>query len=328
MTTPSNKTPSAAQGDDAPRRGRRRRLYASEPATDTPPSPQTTTTDTPAAGTSTPDSTAETAASDTASRDAPAASGHAPGTDDVPPPPKADTTGKTSAERAAKSAAQSPAKPATGAGSETTTDCATDAPDATAAATDATSPDDQPAERIHPLPPPEVLDAERARPSSERAVVPRSRCIRSPALRRLKARQAIHDHALLAGGAMAIPVPLVDLAAEAAIQVRMVHRLTEIYGLDFAEERAKALVAAAIGGFSTGLAANGVLRFASYLLNFWTSAAASAAITYGIGRLFMHHFERGGRLEDLCPKTAARTLRQEGRSWRGSARARTAAASA
>lgn len=254
MTTPSNKTPSAAPGDDAPRRGRRRRLYASEPA-----------------------------------------------------------EGATTVPAAADSAADSDAC-ATDA--RATDACATDACATADSAPLAPSADDTAAERIQPLPSPEILDAERTAPS--RPAAPRAGCIRSPVLRRQKARQTIHDHALLAGGAMAIPVPLLDIAAEAAIQVRMVHRLSEIYGLDFAEERAKALVAAAIGGFSTGLAANGVLRFASYLLNFWTSAAASAAITYGIGRLFMHHFERGGRLEDLHPDTAARSLRQHARNWRRS----------
>lgn len=247
MTSSNNKTPAATQGDDAPRRGRRRRLYASEPAEDT-----------------------------------------------------------TTVPAAAQSAADGATNAATA------TDATSDP------ATVAASADNTPAEPIRPLPSPEILDAERATPSPERPAAPRAGYVRSPVLRRQKARQTIHDHALLAGGAMAIPVPLLDIAAEAAIQVRMVHRLSEIYGLDFAEERAKALVAAAIGGFSTGLAANGVLRFASYLLNFWTSAAASAAITYGIGRLFMHHFERGGRLEDLHPDTAARSLRQHARNWRGS----------
>lgn len=147
----------------------------------------------------------------------------------------------------------------------------------------------------------------------------RSHLPQSPLLRRLKADQAVRDHALLAAGAMVIPVPLLDMAAEAAIQVRMVKRLAEIHGVDFAEERAKALVAAALGGFSAGWAAGSLLRYASfatYFANFWPSALLSSAITYGIGHVFIQHFEKGGNLHDLAPESAARFLREKARSLR------------
>lgn len=175
-----------------------------------------------------------------------------------------------------------------------------------------------PAEKAQaPAAPPEALPAQptaSAPPSAGPCAPPRS-----PLLRSLKARQAIRDHALLAAGAMVIPVPFVDMAAEAAIQVRMVKRLAEIHGIDFAEERAKTLVAAAIGGFSAGWAAGNLLRYASfatYFANFWPSAILSSAITYGIGRLFSQHFERGGRLDDMAPETAAAALREKARSLR------------
>ena len=148
---------------------------------------------------------------------------------------------------------------------------------------------------------------------------------RSPLLRDIRSRQTIRDHALLAAGAMALAVPLVDMAAEAAIQVRMVKRLAEIHGVDFAEERAKTLVAAAIGGFSAGWAAGTLLRyasFASYFTNFWPSAALSSAITYGIGHLFAQHFSKGGQLDDLAPEVAADTLRAKARGLRERFRAK------
>lgn len=136
----------------------------------------------------------------------------------------------------------------------------------------------------------------------------------SPMLCLLKAKQAVRDHALLSGGAMVIPVPLLDMAAEAAIQVRMVKRLAEIYGVDFGEERAKTLVVAALGGFSAGWAAGSLLRYASfatYFTNFWPSAILSAAITYAIGQVFIHHFGKGGSLQDLSPEAAANILKEK-----------------
>jgi uncharacterized protein (DUF697 family) len=136
----------------------------------------------------------------------------------------------------------------------------------------------------------------------------------SPMLCLLKAKQAVRDHALLSGGAMVIPIPLLDMAAEAAIQVRMVKRLAEIYGVDFGEERAKTLVVAALGGFSAGWAAGSLLRYASfatYFTNFWPSAILSAAITYAIGQVFIHHFDKGGSLHDLSPEAAASILKEK-----------------
>lgn len=179
-------------------------------------------------------------------------------------------------------------------------------------------PSAEPAAAHQPVAPPPSAVAEALTDASATRA---SACHRSPLLRRLKGRQAIRDHALLAAGAMAIPVPLLDMATEAAIQVRMLKRLAHIHGVDFAEERAKALVAAAIGGFSTGWAAGSLLRyasFASYFTALWPSALLSSAITYGIGRLFEQHFERGGTFHDLSPDAAAQTLRDTARRLRRS----------
>ena len=137
---------------------------------------------------------------------------------------------------------------------------------------------------------------------------------RSPLLLRMKVNQAVHDHALLAGGAMVIPIPFLDMAAEVAIQIKMVRRLCELYGIDFAEERAKAMVAAVVGGVSAGWAAGRLLRYASfatYFSNFWPSAILSSAITYVIGQIFIHHFDAGGGLHDLDAKKAAGILREK-----------------
>jgi uncharacterized protein (DUF697 family) len=130
----------------------------------------------------------------------------------------------------------------------------------------------------------------------------------------MKVNQAVHDHTLLAGGAMVVPVPFLDMAIEAAIQIKMVRRLCELYGIDFAEERAKAVVAAVVGGVSAGWAAGRLLRYASfatYFSNFWPSAILSSAITYVIGQIFVHHFEAGGSLHDLDARTAVGILREK-----------------
>lgn len=179
-----------------------------------------------------------------------------------------------------------------------------------------------------PITTPVAATKSAALPATRPAVTAPRRSTRSPLLRDIRSRQTIRDHALLAAGAMVIPVPLVDMAAEAAIQVRMIKRLAEIYSVDFTEERAKTLVAAAIGGFSAGWAAATLLRYASftsYFINFWPSAALSSAITYGIGHLFAQHFSKGGHLDDLAPEVAADTLRAKAHSLRTRLRGKTTA---
>ena len=169
----------------------------------------------------------------------------------------------------------------------------------------------------------EALSAKSENPPSPPGTVVRGRALTqtlsSPMLRKLKAQQTLRDHALLAASAMIIPVPLLDTAAQAAIQTHMVKRLAEIYGVDFAEERAKVLVAAALGGFLAGWAAGTLLRYASfatYFISLWPSAMLSSGITYGIGHLFIQHFEKGGGMHDLAPDVAASALKEKARSLR------------
>lgn len=158
-----------------------------------------------------------------------------------------------------------------------------------------------------------IAAAEQVKIKAEPTYLPQ-RLHESPLLCRMKAKQAVRDHALLSGSTAAVPVPILDMVADAAVQVRMIKRLAEIYGIDFAEERAKTLAVAALGGFSAGWAAGGLLRYASFALyfaNFWPSAILSATITYAIGQVFIHHFEKGGGLQDLSPEGAASILKEK-----------------
>ena len=51
--------------------------------------------------------------------------------------------------------------------------------------------------------------------------------------------------------------------------------------------------------------------FATYFSYFWASTILSSAITYAIGKVFVHHFEAGGGLQDLDAKKAAGILREK-----------------
>ena len=79
------------------------------------------------------------------------------------------------------------------------------------------------------------------------------------------AQKIVEKHIWYAAGAGLIPVPLVDMAAITGINLNMIKALSAHYGVEFKEDRGKAIVGALAGGLSTGLlaqnpAATGILR--------------------------------------------------------------------
>src|SRR5262245_42229761 len=107
------------------------------------------------------------------------------------------------------------------------------------------------------------------------------------------ASKLVDRFALWAGGAGLIPIPLVDVATVAGVQIQMVRRLSQIYGVEFSENRGKSLIAALAG--STIPATSG-MGFASVLkavpiigtpVGSLMMPALSAGATYAIGKVFI-----------------------------------------
>ena len=69
-------------------------------------------------------------------------------------------------------------------------------------------------------------------------------------------------HMLYTGGAGLIPIPLFDIAAITALQVKMLSDIAKIYHIPLAPDRGKAVVTALIGGvLPTGLGFGAVGSF-------------------------------------------------------------------
>jgi len=112
------------------------------------------------------------------------------------------------------------------------------------------------------------------------------------------------------GGAAAgiIPVPLVDMAAITAVQVKMVHSMSEIYGVSFSETVVKSIIGALLGSVTAGAvggaAAGAFIKFIpgiGTLLGMLSMPAFAGAVTYAVGKVFIQHFETGGTLLDFEP---------------------------
>jgi uncharacterized protein (DUF697 family) len=126
------------------------------------------------------------------------------------------------------------------------------------------------------------------------------------AVRRLaRARAIVERHATYSAAGGLIPLPLVNVASVTAIILRMVKRLSTLYGVPFERDRARAIVVGLAGGATpTGLAAvtTSTLQYlvpASALIGLAVSSVAAVGCTRSIGRIFVEHFENGQTLHEF-----------------------------
>src|SRR5262245_61446466 len=123
------------------------------------------------------------------------------------------------------------------------------------------------------------------------------------------AMQLANKYVLYSAAAGLVPVPVFDLAAIAAVQVRMVGQLAKYYGLPSSADRGKALVSALIGGTvptTLGYGAVGSLvrrvPVVGPIIGLVTVPAFASASTYAVARVFIQHFESGGTFLDFDPE--------------------------
>jgi uncharacterized protein (DUF697 family) len=127
--------------------------------------------------------------------------------------------------------------------------------------------------------------------------------------RRSQAYAIVERHATYSAAGGIIPLPIINIASVTAINVRMVRMLSNLYGVPFERDRARAIVVGLAGGATpTGLgaAAASTLYYVvpvSALIGLAVSSVAAVACTRSIGRVFVEHFESGATLYDLSTIT-------------------------
>jgi uncharacterized protein (DUF697 family) len=125
------------------------------------------------------------------------------------------------------------------------------------------------------------------------------------------ASQLVDRLSLWSGAAGLIPVPLVDMAAVGGVQLHMLRRLSEIYGIPFSENRGKSILASLAGAVipasTATTTAMGVSSLMKGLPGIGTAIGAltmpvvSAGATWVIGKVFIQHFASGVTLLDFNP---------------------------
>jgi len=127
--------------------------------------------------------------------------------------------------------------------------------------------------------------------------------------RRSQAYAIVERHATYSAAGGIIPLPIINIASVTAINVRMVRMLSDLYGVPFERDRARAIVVGLAGGATpTGLGAATASTLyyvvpVSALIGLAVSSVAAVACTRSIGRVFVEHFESGATLYDLSTIT-------------------------
>lgn len=154
-----------------------------------------------------------------------------------------------------------------------------------------------------------------------------------PEQRDQAASKLVDRFAIWSGVAGLVPVPVIDVLAVGGLQLQMLRRLSQIYGVDFSENRGKALIAALAGCMipaTSGMGAASALKaipVVNILAAGFVMPVLSAGATYAIGKAFVQHFESGGTLLDFNPPDYREFVKAQKEMWESRSRGRSASAS-
>lgn len=100
-----------------------------------------------------------------------------------------------------------------------------------------------------------------------------------------------------------VPLPIADLVMVAGVQLKMLARISTIYGIPFQQNRAKAAIGSLLGfvfphAMSTGRVSSVVkaIPVLGILAGTPSMVLFSGAYTWALGNVFIRHFESGGTL--------------------------------
>ena len=135
------------------------------------------------------------------------------------------------------------------------------------------------------------------------------------------ASKLVDRFAIWSGVAGLVPLPVVDVLLVGGLQLQMLRRLSQIYNVEFSENRGKALIAALAGCMipaTSGMGAASALKavpIINILAAGFVMPVLSAGATYAIGKAFVQHFESGGTLLDFNPPDYREFVKAQKEMW-------------
>jgi uncharacterized protein (DUF697 family) len=139
------------------------------------------------------------------------------------------------------------------------------------------------------------------------------------------ATKLVERFALWSGVAGLVPVPFIDVVAVGGLQLEMLRRLSQLYGVPFSSNRGKSIIASLMGSMIPATSSLGVgsalkaIPVIGTALGTLTMSGVSAGATYAIGKVFIQHFASGGTLLDFNPPDYREFIKIQKEKWsRGS----------
>jgi uncharacterized protein (DUF697 family) len=135
------------------------------------------------------------------------------------------------------------------------------------------------------------------------------------------ANRLVNRFAVWSGVAGLIPMPVVDAVAIGGLQLQMLRRLSQIFGVPFSDNSGKAVIASIAGTMipaTSGIGAASMLKFVPVLGTITAGLvmpALSAGATYAIGKAFIQHFTSGGTLFDFNAPDYREFIRAQKEMW-------------
>ena len=106
-----------------------------------------------------------------------------------------------------------------------------------------------------------------------------------------------------------IPLPFIDLAAVTAVQLNLLRKLAQEYGIKFFDEKGKNIVSALVGGAipatagpTLGASLSKLIPGLGQTFGVITLPILAGATTYAVGKVFIQHFASGGTFLTFDPE--------------------------
>jgi uncharacterized protein (DUF697 family) len=141
----------------------------------------------------------------------------------------------------------------------------------------------------------------------------------TPEQRHAEAERLVQNYSLGGTAIGLVPIPLVDMAGLVAIQLKMLHALARVYGVNFRADLGRSALASLFGGvlpasiLAPSLAASlgKLIPGAGQLLGTGTQVVVGGAVTYAVGKVFIQHFASGGTFLTFDPEAVRDYFQQQ-----------------
>jgi uncharacterized protein (DUF697 family) len=128
-----------------------------------------------------------------------------------------------------------------------------------------------------------------------------------------EAERIIRSHVIWAMGAGLIPIPILDIAAVAGIQLDLLKQLAALHGQSLSNSQGKAFVSALTGSTFAAIGSSMIKAIPGIgtVLGGVSMAITSGASTYAVGQVALSHLTSSGTLFDIDIERAKRVYKEK-----------------